>query len=180
MAPSNTSDDTADVDSAETSTQPRSAGGESQTGGRAPSLLNKALHNALASNATAKQTPARDPGSSASQGASGTASTPSRASPAIVDPSVRAQFEQQQDFISFEKSPSPPPSRGDHGHGRTPGSRRRDRGGVDAGPSGTKRRRTDEPDEGTRRMQKRERDRSTPWCETPGVDWDACRNATEM
>ncbi|KAK4056948.1 hypothetical protein OIO90_001848 [Microbotryomycetes sp. JL221] len=123
-------------------------------------------------------------------------STPSKRSQQEMTPtSVRAQFEQQQDFIGFEPSPSPPPS---HSHGsarRGPTSgaratprgdnRRRDRSPPNG--SASKRRRLDEQghdsmstNDGTDRMQRRERDRSTPWCDEPGVDWDSCQSATDM
>lgn len=73
----------------------------------------------------------------------------------------RAQFEQQEDFISFDASPPPPPSTG---RNRRLQKRERDVTDVD----------------GTNRMKDRESGRSTPWCDRPGVDWNACKNPTQM
>lgn len=88
-------------------------------------------------------------------------------------PNVKAQFEEQSDFISFDLSPPPPPSRT-----RTPR--------FTPGASGSKRK-LDEYEErdaeGSRRMQKREKERSTPWCEEGeggGVQWDKAENAVSM
>ncbi|EGU11585.1 hypothetical protein RTG_02360 [Rhodotorula toruloides ATCC 204091] len=102
------------------------------------------------------------------------AMTPKGKGPATTegppDSTSRAQFEGQEDFISFEASPSPPPQTGSAGGRGTPrdgvpGSRRR--GGK---------RKHDEVDEeeleeSSRRLRDREKARSTPWCEDPGVDW---------
>ncbi|BGP26528.1 DNA polymerase sigma subunit [Rhodotorula toruloides] len=102
------------------------------------------------------------------------AATPKGKGPAKTegppDLASRAQFEGQEDFISFEASPSPPPQTGSAGgRGRprdgVPGSRRR--GGK---------RKLDEVDEeeleeSSRRLMDREKARSTPWCEDPGVNW---------
>lgn len=102
------------------------------------------------------------------------ASTPKGKGPATTegppDSVSRAQFEQQEDFISFEASPSPPPQGGSAGGRGTPrdavpGSRRR--GGK------RKHDEVDEEqlDESSRRLRDREKARSTPWCEDPGVNW---------
>ncbi|KAM0790556.1 hypothetical protein ACM66B_004425 [Microbotryomycetes sp. NB124-2] len=136
------------------------------------SLLSKALKNASTTSSSSAATPR--------------AAEQQQQQQLENDVSVRAQFEQQQDFISFEPSPSPPPS--NHGGRSTPNAqanRRRaatDVNGAGGISSANKRRRLDDNQDsvGTQRMQKRERDRSTPWCETPGVDWDSCRNATEI
>ncbi|ORY67933.1 hypothetical protein BCR35DRAFT_294786 [Leucosporidium creatinivorum] len=127
------------------------------TPGGPPSLLSRALTGAKEAAETAVAAVATTPSASTS--------TP------------RAQFEQQEDFISFdfddEPKASPKPR-------FTPGG---GRGGRDAGASGSKRK-LDEYEErdaeGTRRMQKRERERSTPWCEEPGVDWSKCNSAIDM
>ncbi|GAA5961733.1 hypothetical protein JCM21900_000843 [Sporobolomyces salmonicolor] len=110
--------------------------------------------------------------------ATATASTPApRAAAAASTPTTdsRIQFEQQEDFISFDLSPSPPP---------------RDARGTprDAGPGGRGGRKgkrkladvDDRQEEGTRTLQRREKERSTPWCEEPGVDWNACDTAIGM
>ncbi|GAA6048821.1 hypothetical protein JCM3770_003638 [Rhodotorula araucariae] len=111
-----------------------------------PSLARRALESALAQPATAKSSYSR-PG----------APPPPSTTPAAA--SGRAQFEGQQDFISFDKSPSPPPA----------AARKRARDDYD-----------DRDDEGSRRLQNRERNRSTPWCDHPGVDWDHCSSAIEQ
>ncbi|KAK4052507.1 hypothetical protein OIV83_002309 [Microbotryomycetes sp. JL201] len=135
-------------------------------------LLNKALKNASSSSAATLRAVEQEQSATDN------------------DVSVRAQFEQQQDFISFEPSPSPPPpaaaAAGGRGTPNARGNNRRRAATESNGPAGissaSKRRRIDDNTNpvGTQRMQKRERDRSTPWCETPGVDWDSCRNATEI
>jgi len=73
----------------------------------------------------------------------------------------RAQFEQQEDFISFDASPPPPPSTGR----RSARGQKRERDVYDV--------------DGSNRMKDREEGRSTPWCQTPGVNWNKCRNATQ-
>ncbi|KAM0753355.1 hypothetical protein T439DRAFT_299633 [Meredithblackwellia eburnea MCA 4105] len=81
----------------------------------------------------------------------------------------RAQFEGQEDFIGFgdmsdEEETQPTPRQGGRG-------------------SASKRKyeeTSERQEEGTRRLAKRERERSTPWCEKPGVDWDRCDNATAL
>lgn len=78
----------------------------------------------------------------------------------------RTQFEQQEDFIRFDASPPPPSSTKMSGSAR-----------------GTKRRLDvyeDKQEEGTQRVQKRERERTTPWLEAPGVDWSQCHSAIAM
>ncbi|KAK4700916.1 non-canonical poly(A) RNA polymerase PAPD5/7, partial [Phenoliferia sp. Uapishka_3] len=125
-------------------------------------LLSKALHN-VQNQKTISTPVARSSAEAPATPSSTAAATPS---------SARAQFEQQEDFISFgddfddEDKPSPRNASG----GR--------------GGSGTKRRRDDfddeKRDEGTKRLAKRERERSTPWCDTPGVNWALCDNAIAM
>ncbi|GAA5926127.1 uncharacterized protein JCM15063_000192 [Sporobolomyces koalae] len=93
---------------------------------------------------------------------SGAAATPT------ADPN-RIQFEQQEDFIGFDFSDpedSAPASR-DHR----------------SGPGGAKRKHQnhdddDRQEQGTRQLRKREKERSTPWCEDPGVRWSKYDNAT--
>ncbi|GAA5910729.1 hypothetical protein JCM5296_000482 [Sporobolomyces johnsonii] len=111
--------------------------------------------------------------------AAANASTPApRPAAAASTPATdsRIQFEQQEDFISFDLSPSPPP----------PGGRGTPRGAGGPGGRGARRgkRKLDEVDdrqeEGTRTLQRREKERSTPWCEEPGVDWNACDTAIGM
>lgn len=127
------------------------------TPGGPPSLLSRALTGA--------------------KEAADTAAAAIAITPAAATSTPRAQFEQQEDFISFdfddEPKASPKPR-------FTPGG---GRGGRENGASGSKRK-LDEYEErdaeGTRRMQKRERERSTPWCEEPGVDWSKCNNAIDM
>ncbi|GAA6061089.1 hypothetical protein JCM10212_006290 [Sporobolomyces blumeae] len=84
--------------------------------------------------------------------------------------SNRVQFEQQEDFISFDLSPSPPPSNGR----ATP--RDRDRNGRNGGKR--KHDDDDKQEEGTRQLRKREKERSTPWCDEPGVAWSSYDSAT--
>ncbi|GAA5986050.1 hypothetical protein JCM10908_006385 [Rhodotorula pacifica] len=81
----------------------------------------------------------------------------------------RAQFEQQEDFISFDASPpprSPPSASASNSNANARKRRLSDRHGP-ADP-------TDDPDaftQGSRRLRDRERARSTPWCDSPGLDW---------
>lgn len=98
--------------------------------------------------------------------------------------SERAQFEDQQDFISFDASPPPrePPA----GAGATPGSARNPRKrriSERHGPQdslATAAEDEEQFDQGRRRLRDRERARSTPWCEDPGVDWSAHRSAIDQ
>lgn len=119
----------------------------------ADKLISKALHNVQTQKA---------------------ASTPGPATPAAAatPASARAQFEQQEDFISF----------GDEFEEEERQPAKYQSGGR--GASGTKRRRDDFDDEkrneGTKRLAKREKERSTPWCDSPGVDWGRCENAVAM
>ncbi|BGP42103.1 hypothetical protein JCM10449v2_006105 [Rhodotorula kratochvilovae] len=125
-----------------------------------PSLARRALDNSLR-----QQPPPATPAATAAKGAySRPQDTPDSAT------AGRAQFEGQQDFISFDKSPSPPPA--------APGApyshhRKRTRDDYDD-------RDRDRDDEGSRRLQHRERNRSTPWCDHPGVDWDRCSSAIDQ
>ncbi|GAA5856907.1 hypothetical protein JCM8547_008458 [Rhodosporidiobolus lusitaniae] len=136
-----------------------------------PGAANKLLHSAVANAATsaaaaAASTPRATPGGLAK-----------KANLDEPDSASRAQFEGQEDYISFSfsPSPSPPPSAG--GRRGTP---------RDGGGRGGKRKRgdrddKDEPDEeGTRRLRNREKGRSTPWVEEPGVEWKKCETAIEM
>lgn len=97
-------------------------------------------------------------------------STPSRKSPPN-DAASKTQFEQQEDFISFDASPPPPP----------PQNRSRFSGSA-KGPQG--KRKLDEYEErqhqGSVRVQKREQGRTTPWLDAPGVDWTKCDDAISM
>lgn len=92
------------------------------------------------------------------------------------------QFIGQEDFISFDFSPSPPPA-GNHSRGN---NQRDHRGSASTGDhrSGSKRKHEDEEDvkqeEGTRQLRKREKERSTPWCDEPGVNWSSHDNATSQ
>lgn len=92
--------------------------------------------------------------------------------PASAD--SRAQFEQQEDFISFDfgddsSSSNKPrmdtPQRSGGGGGKRKNGNDWEKGGID---------------EGSRKVRKRERDRSTPWCDDPGVDWSKCDSPTAM
>lgn len=75
----------------------------------------------------------------------------------------RTQFEQQEDFIQFDASPPPPSSRG---------SARGPKRKLDV--------LEEKQEEGTQRVQKRERERTTPWLLHPGVDWSQCSSAIAM
>ncbi|GJN92544.1 hypothetical protein Rhopal_005574-T1 [Rhodotorula paludigena] len=108
-------------------------------------------------------------------------SSSSRSAAPAPAPAANASFVAQQDFISFDdpddsllddnrRSPSPPPDR------TTPGtSRRNKRARAHDDDRGSR-----DDDHGSRRLQNRERARSTPWCDDPGVDWDRCASATEQ
>ncbi|GAA5917840.1 hypothetical protein JCM8208_006382 [Rhodotorula glutinis] len=125
-----------------------------------PSLVSRVLKSHLAPQ---QQQPATPP---AAQAASATA-TPTRSSYtrplANQDSTPRAQFEQQQDFIGFDASPPPRDSPRSHS--------KRTRDDYDD---------RDDDDEGSRRLQSRERNRSTPWCDRPGVDWDRAHSAIDQ
>jgi len=101
---------------------------------------------------------------------------------ATNDTSNPNQFIGQEDFISFDFSPSPPPPGGNSSRG----NQRDHRGSTSAGDhrSGSKRKHDDEEDvkqeEGTRQLRKREKERSTPWCDEPGVSWSSYDNATSQ
>lgn len=89
-----------------------------------------------------------------------------------ADPN-RVQFEQQEDFIGFDFSDGEEnnnsSSRDKRRESRGGGKRKHDdRGGDDS----------DKQEEGTRQLRKREKERSTPWCDEPGVSWSSYDNAT--
>ncbi|KAI5481873.1 DNA polymerase sigma subunit [Pseudohyphozyma bogoriensis] len=100
-------------------------------------------------------------------------STPSASTPGTATPtSARASFADQEDFISFDF---------DDDDDAAPSPRHTPRGGPQA--SGSKRKLDDyeeKHEEKSRNLAKRERERSTPWCYTPGVEWDSCETAIDM
>lgn len=105
--------------------------------------------------------------------ASYTRPSPSAPQPDDSPSTPRAQFEQQQDFISFDASPSRPPPTPSVAAGG-PRSHQRKRARDDYDP-------TDHADDpSSLRLQSRERNRSTPWCDHPGVDWDRSRSAIDQ
>ncbi|GAA6012314.1 hypothetical protein JCM10207_002800 [Rhodosporidiobolus poonsookiae] len=136
-----------------------------------PPTGNRLLHSAVSNAAAA----------SAAASSSKPSPAPSASAPA-TPADARAQFEQQEDYISFDASPEP-----DDAASRTPGARSgRGTPRDGAGGGGRKgKRKLDERDEerdeeGTRRLRDREKERSTPWCDEPGVDWDKCESAVDM
>ncbi|GAA5961449.1 hypothetical protein JCM3765_003584 [Sporobolomyces pararoseus] len=89
-----------------------------------------------------------------------------------ADPN-RVQFEQQEDFIGFDFSDGEE----DKNHHSRGDKRRESRGGKRThddlvGQDSEKQ------EEGTRQLRKREKERSTPWCDEPGVSWSSYENAT--
>ncbi|GAA5832808.1 hypothetical protein JCM11251_005772 [Rhodosporidiobolus azoricus] len=124
---------------------------------------NKLLHTAVTRAAESAATSSKKP-------------SPSPA-PAPPFPDTRAQFEQQEDFISFDASPEPEDEEDSRGGRGTP----RD-GGRSARKGKRSREERDEErdEEGTARLRKREKGRSTPWCDSPGVEWRKCETAIEM
>jgi len=128
-----------------------------------PSLVSRVLRSHLAPH---HQPPTPAPPATAT-------ATPTRASYtrplAEQDSTLRAQFEQQQDFISFDASPPPRDSPRSHS------KRSRDDYDGDRAHNGD-----GGDDEGSRRLQSRERNRSTPWCDRPGVDWDRATSAIDQ
>lgn len=101
-------------------------------------------------------------------------STPRAASTQpVADSTPQAQFVGQEDFIGFDASPPPEPTPRHRHNAAGPGPR-----------SEGKKRKLDEfeerREEGTRNLQKRERERSTPWCDDPGVDWKRADSAIAM
>lgn len=170
--------------------------------GAAKTLLSTAVHNAQTANATPphptpfarerENTPNRGAGGSSSDSAkrgayvrpestsSESSRCPSESTPTAAtgrgedreDPaSARRQFEQQEDFVSFgeeevvEERHSPR-----YGPGSRTSAHKRRYEGVD----------DEKMEQGTQRLAKRERERSTPWCYEPGVDWDKCQSAIDM
>ncbi|GAA5973474.1 hypothetical protein JCM11641_006482 [Rhodosporidiobolus odoratus] len=117
---------------------------------------------------------------SAVKNAAASASASSAKKTILVDPpdsSSKAQFEQQQDFISFGASPSPSPEP-EPSRGSGPGGRGTPRDGGRRGKRKMEDR--DEDAAGTKRLRNREKGRSTPWCDEPGVEWDKCETAIDM
>ncbi|BGP18422.1 hypothetical protein JCM10213_001669 [Rhodosporidiobolus nylandii] len=111
----------------------------------------------------------------ASSAAAASAKKPSTPTVETPQSNTKAQFEQQEDFISFDASPEPE-EREDSGRG-TP------RDGGRGGRKGKRKmedRDEDRDEEGTRRLRNREKERSTPWCEEPGVEWKKCETAIEQ
>ena len=111
----------------------------------------------------------------ATQSAPSTPSTsahrlPSKPVDALSTP--RSQFEQQEDFISFGFDDEPSSSRSSRKPAKTaiPSSA----GGRVLDQYETKQ------EEHSKRVQKREKGRTTPWCEDPGVDWTSCTSAIDM
>ena len=102
-------------------------------------------------------------------------STPSSSSSRLPSKPVdtmstpRSQFEQQEDFISFGFEEEPRSSR---------------RPAKAAIPSSAGGRVLDQyeskQEEHSKRVQKREKGRTTPWCEDPGVNWNSCTSAIDM
>lgn len=88
-----------------------------------------------------------------------------------ADPN-RVQFEQQEDFIGFDFSDGeqePASSSKDKRRESRGGKRKHDDVvGADS----------EKQEEGTRQLRKREKERSTPWCDEPGVSWSSHDNAT--
>ncbi|GAA5840573.1 hypothetical protein JCM9279_007369 [Rhodotorula babjevae] len=127
-----------------------------------PSLVSRVLKSHLAPQQPGPASPAPTPSATA---------TPTRGSYtrplAEQDSTPRAQFEQQQDFIGFDASPPPRDSPRSHS--------KRSRDDYDHGDYSR-----DDDDEGSRRLQSRERNRSTPWCDRPGVDWDRAHSAIDQ
>lgn len=121
------------------------------TGGAGGGILGKALRAA-----TTQASPMTTPGTSRSA-----ASTPGTG---------RTQFEQQQDFISFDFDDEPPNSASSRG--RNGGSARNEGRTLDVYEL--------KKEAHSQRVQKREKGRATPWCEEPGVDWSQCGSAIDM
>lgn len=96
----------------------------------------------------------------------------SSAQKGTATPDSKSQFEQQEDFISFDASPPPPPA-----------SRGRFSVNANTSAKGSKRKLDEfeeKKEEKTRRVQKREKERTTPWLDEPGVDWRSCDSAIAM
>ncbi|GAA5913438.1 hypothetical protein JCM6882_001961 [Rhodosporidiobolus microsporus] len=123
---------------------------------------NKLLHSAVTKAAADAATSSKKP-------------SPAPAPAAAPSPDTRAQFEQQEDFISFDALSEPEEETSGRG---TP----RDGGGRSARKGKRSRDDRDEErdEEGTRRLRNREKGRSTPWCDSPGVEWRKCETAIEM
>ena len=92
---------------------------------------------------------------------------------------TRAQFEQQEDFISFDASPPPQPQPPQLQSASTSNARKR-RISDRHGPAPQDNDDEDDQQQGTRRLRDRERARSTPWCLDPGVDWARYARATDQ
>ena len=115
----------------------------------------------------------------ASQPAPSTPSTSTHRLPAkpstSLDPlsTPRSAFEQQEDFISFAFDDEP--------SSNSRSSRKPAKAPI---PSSAGGRVLDQyeskQEEHSKRVQKREKGRTTPWCEDPGVDWKTCDSAIDM
>lgn len=95
----------------------------------------------------------------------------------MAETTTRAQFEQQEDFISFDASPPPQL----HQSTATSSNNARKRRISDRhGPAPQDEDDAADVEHGTRRLRDRERARSTPWCLDPGVDWSRYTHATDQ
>lgn len=92
---------------------------------------------------------------------------------------ARAQFEQQEDFISFDASPPPPQLHQSTSSSNSSNARKR-RISDRHGPAPQDDVAAADVEQGTRRLRDRERARSTPWCLDPGVDWSRYTRATDQ
>lgn len=93
---------------------------------------------------------------------------------------TRAQFEQQEDFISFDASPPPQPQPPPQLQSASTSNARKRRISDRHGPAPQDNDDEDDQQQGTRRLRDRERARSTPWCLDPGVDWARYARATDQ
>ncbi|SGZ30957.1 BQ5605_C046g12280 [Microbotryum silenes-dioicae] len=165
--------------------------------GNPSSLLSKAVHGAMAQAQVSAATPPRNTASHSTPQTSKSAPiVPETATTSTPDSAARAQFEQQMDFISFDfdlNEIAPPTlSYSDHRGGARSGSGRRretpqrsNRSSRATTPTvAAHKRKLDEyeqkREDDTSNLRRREKGRTMPWCETPGVDWDKATNAIEM
>ncbi|GAA5912761.1 uncharacterized protein JCM6883_006225 [Sporobolomyces salmoneus] len=124
-----------------------------------------------------RRTPARP---SAENNGPSTSTSSSTSTTKIINPSSkshgtpadpnRIQFEQQEDFIGFDFSDGEEEVSSKDKRRESRGGKRKydDATGADS----------EKQEEGTRQLRKREKERSTPWCDEPGVSWSSYDNAT--
>ncbi|SCV71317.1 BQ2448_2905 [Microbotryum intermedium] len=159
--------------------------------GNSSSLFSKAVHGAMAQAQASTTTPRHAPADSTTRASKSSAVPEETASTSTLDTAARAQFEQQMDFISFdfdsdENAPLTPSYSDHRGGARSRGTpSRSNRSSRATTPTvAAHKRKLDEYEQrrqdDTSNLRRREKGRTMPWCENPGVEWDKATNAIEI